>query len=309
MIEQRVPGIAPEPDSSKGFFQHPARPAGDAGPLTLPLRLTLIHLLLRPMGPWPVRAAMLGLAASGLVSTRVLTAPLTWLALALLTAARLVVEWPLPDNHIYLLAYWCLAAAIALVLPEPGTALARSSRALIGLAFACAVLWKAGLSEDYRDGRFFRVTLLTDERFADTARLIGGLSPFQLDENRRFLTPLPAELLEPPRLVEPPRLRAFASAATWGGLALEAVVATVFLLPLAGGRERLRHVALLAFCAVTYAVAPVAGFGWLLLVMGLMTADRQERWLVRAYVAAFLLVLVYSEVPWAGAALQWLGDS
>jgi hypothetical protein len=60
---------------------------------------------------------------------------------------------------------------------------------------------------------------------------------------------------------------------------------------------------------VTYAVAPVAGFGWLLLVMGLVTAETRDRWLVRAYVAAFLLVLVYSEVPWAGAALQWLGDS
>src|SRR5262245_52719796 len=109
------------------------------------------------MGPWPVRAAMLGLAAAGLVSRRVLVAPGTWLAVALLTAARLVVEWPLPDNHIYLLAYWCLAVAIGLALPDPGATLARSSRLLVGLAFACAVVWKVGLSEDYRDGRFFRV--------------------------------------------------------------------------------------------------------------------------------------------------------
>lgn len=287
------------------------RPAGDAGPLELPFRLTLIHLLLRPMGPWPVRAAILGLAAAGLVSRRVTVAPLTWVALALLTAARLFAEWPLPDNHIYLLGYWCAAAAIALALPNPGSALARSSRTLIGLAFACAVIWKAGLSEDYRDGRFFRVTLLTDERFADTARLVGGLSAAQLEENRRFLTPLPpgAELLHPPRLVEPPRLRAFAWAATWCGLALEAAVAVLFLAPGGGWRARLPHVALLAFCGVTYAVAPVAGFGWLLLVMGLITTEGREPVLSRAYVLAFLLVLVYSEVPWAGAALQWLGDS
>jgi hypothetical protein len=86
------------------------RPAGDAAALELPFRLTLIHLLLRPMGPWPVRATILGLAAAGLLSRRVLTAPATWLALAGATAARLVVEWPLPDNHIYLLAYWCAAA-------------------------------------------------------------------------------------------------------------------------------------------------------------------------------------------------------
>lgn len=286
----------------------PTRPAGDAGPLELPLRLTLIHLLLRPMGPWPVRAAVLGLAAAGLVSGRVTRAPLTWAALALLVAARLVVEWPLPDNHIYLLAYWCAAAAIALSLPHPAPALARSSRALVGLAFACAVVWKAGLSDDYRDGRFFRVTLLTDERFADTARLVGGLRTAELDENRRFLTALPAgaELLDPPRLVEPPRLRAFAWAATWCGLALEAAVAVLFLTPAAARRERLRHVVLLAFCGVAYAIAPVAGFGWLLLVMGLAATGDRERLLGRAYVLGFLLVLVYSEVPWAGAALHWL---
>jgi hypothetical protein len=285
------------------------RPAGDAGALELPFRLASIDLLLRPMGPWPVRAAILVLAAASLLSRRVLVAPATWLALAALVGARLVAEWPLPDNHIYLLAYWGLAAAIALALPEPRAALARSSRLLVGLAFACAVVWKAGLSADYRDGRFFRVTLLTDERFADTARLVGGLSEAQLAENRRYLVPLPegAELLDPPRLVEPPRLRAFAAVATWGGLALEATVALLFLLPGGGWRDPLRHLALLCFCAVTYAIAPVAGFGWLLLVMGLALCEPQQRLVRGAYVAAFLLVLVYAEVPWAGAALEWLG--
>jgi hypothetical protein len=284
----------------------PTSPAADAARLELPLRLALVHLLLRPMGPWPVRACLLGIAAAGLVSRRVLTAPLTWLALAVLVAIRLVVEWPLPDNHIYLLAYWCAAAAIALGLHDPG-ALARSGRVLVGLAFACAVVWKAGLSDDYRDGRFFRVTLLTDERFAGTARLVGGVSEAELDENRRFLTPLPpgAELLEPRQLSETSRLRALAWLATWGGLALEAAIAIAFLAP---SRGRLPHVLLLAFCAVTYAVAPVAGFGWLLLVMGLAIVAPEDTPLVRAYVAAFLLVLVYSEVPWAGAALRWLGE-
>jgi hypothetical protein len=261
------------------------------------------------MGPWQVRAAILGLAAAGLVSGRVLRAPLTWLALAGLVAARLVVEWPLPDNHIYLLAYWCLAAAIALVLPDPRLQLSRSSRALLGLAFACAVIWKAGLSDDYLDGRFFRVTLMTDDRFVDAARLVGGLSEDQLRQNRAFLTPLPggAELLEPPRLVESPRLRAFAWMATWAGLGLEAAIAVLYLLPGAGVRETLRHAVLILFCGVTYALAPVAGFGWLLLVMGLAAAEPRQQRLRRAYVAAFLLVLVYSEVPLAGAALHWLG--
>ena len=99
-----------------------------------------------------------------------------------------------------------------------------------------AVLWKAVLSPDYTDGRFFRVTLLTDERFADASLVFGGLSRDQMAGNRAFLEPLPegAELLHPPEFVEPPRLRAFAAAATWGGLILETLVALSFLLPAAG---------------------------------------------------------------------------
>ena len=64
---------------------------------------------------------------------------------------------------------------------------------------------------------------------------------------------------------------------------------------------------LLGFCVVTYAFAPVAGFGWLLLVMGAAQTDEADVWLRRAYVAAFLVVLFYSEVPWAGLLLDLTG--
>ncbi len=112
-----------------------------------------------------------------------------WLALAILVAVRVVVEWPLPDNHIYLLAYWCLAVAMALRFADSSRQLARSSRLLLGLVFAFAVLWKAVLSPDYRDGRFFAVTLLTDDRFSEVVQLIGGLSDAQLRENREYRRP------------------------------------------------------------------------------------------------------------------------
>ena len=112
------------------------------------------------------------------------------------------------------------------------------------------------LSPDYVDGRFFRVTLLTDERFADAALVFGGLSPEQMVENRKFLEPLPegAELLTPPAFVEPPRLRVFASVATWGGLALESLIAVLCLIPATGRILAARHAALLPFCATTYAL-------------------------------------------------------
>ena len=168
------------------------------------------------------------------------------------------------------------------------------------------MIWKAGLSPDYLDGRFFRVTLVQDPRFADVAMLLGGLSPEELQENREYLEPLPegAELVDARVLVEPPSFRRLAGVLTWGGLALEMMVAGAFLLPVA---PPWRHAALLVFCVATYAFAPVAGFGCLLLVLGLAQTKPAESRLRLLYVAAFLLVLTYAEAPWAGLLRSALG--
>ena len=288
------------------------RPAGPANSLDLVLRLTLVELLLRPMGPWFVSAFMLLLALLGLISVAMLRAPATWLTLAALNAVHLVVDWPLPDNHLYLLAYWCLGAGIALRLSEPSRALAQTGRQLLALAFAFAVLWKAVLSPDYRDGRFFAVTMLTDDRFSDTVQFLGGLSKAQLAESREYLTPLPegAELLNPPHLHATPRFWRVVRGVTWGGLALEAAIAALWLAPIrSGALLTARHVAVLLFCVGTYAFAPVAGFGWLLLVLGLATTTSDQRRLRVAYVSTFCIVLLYAEIPWASIVVAGLAGS
>ena len=183
------------------------------------LTLTAIILLLRPLDVWWIAPFVLAAACLSLLSRTVRRAPVTWILVAMLVAVRIVVVWPLSDNHIYLLAYWCLAMGLALSSATPAATLSAGSRWLVGAAFAMAVVWKAALSPDYVDGRFFRVTLLTDERFADASLVFGGLSREQMVQNGAFLEPLPegAGLLTPPPFVEPPRLRAFAAAATWGG--------------------------------------------------------------------------------------------
>ena len=285
------------------------QPARDAAGLDTVLQLTAIILLLRPFEVWWVAPFVLAAACLSLVVVGVRRSPITWLLLSALVAARIVAVWPLADNHIYLLAYWCLAIGLALAAPAPAATLATSSRWLVGAAFAMAVLWKAVLSPDYVDGRFFRVTLLTDERFADASMVFGGLTPAQMAENRKFLEPLPegAELLTPPPFVEPPRLRAFAAGATWGGLALEALVALLCLLPSGTRIAIARHASLLAFCATTYALAPVAGFGWLIATMGLALCGPDQRKLRGAYVAIFVLILLYSEFPWTGVLADLTG--
>src|SRR5262245_40651261 len=256
---------------SRTMWLPPSASSGEAsGSVVLALRLTSLALLLRPMGPGIVRASLLAAAAAALLYPRMLVLSLTWYAMAALVALRIAADWPLADNHIYLLAAWCLALGLALGSGDPWRVIGTSSRLLVGIAFAMAVLWKGVLSPDYVDGRFFRVTLLTDDRLAGTARLLGGLTRADIAANREALRAVPegAELLDPPAVIEPPAFRRLATSLTWGALVSEALVALAFLAPLAGSGRRVRHAVLLSFCAMTYAIAPVAGFGWILLAIG-----------------------------------------
>jgi len=285
-------------------------PAVDGDGIADPvLTLTSIILLLRPFDVWWVTPFVIAAACLSLVLPAVRRAPMTWLLLAVLVAARIVVVWPLSDNHIYLLCYWCLAIGLALSSQTPAATLATSGRWMLGAAFAVAVLWKV-MSPDYLDGRFFRVTLLTDERFADASLVLGGLPRSQMAENRKYLEPLPegAQLLDPPAFVEPPRLRALAAVATWGGLMLEASVALLCLIPVAGRIRVVRHAALLMFCATTYALAPVAGFGWLIATLGLAQCLPSQQRLRGAYISVFLLIVLYSEIPWIGVLAGWTAN-
>lgn len=262
-------------------------------------RLTLADLVLRPIGIGWLRTVVLALAVLALVLPSLARRRELWLALAGLAAWRVVATWPLADNHAYLLGYWCLALSIASLDTDPRPALAWSGRVLIGLVFALAVLAKV-MSPDYLDGRFLRVTLVTDERLAPFTRIVGGLSADELGERRALLTKhtdgaTAAGATEWP---ESARFATVVRAATFGSFAWEALVALAFLWPLGRGLSRVRDPLLMGFCATTYLIAPVAGFGWLLIALGVAQTEA-ERWRTRAaYLAVYGLVFAYREIPW-----------
>jgi hypothetical protein len=265
-----------------------------------------VALLLHPVGDSRLRPAILALAAAGLLLPGLAASPLLWLALAALAALRVALHWPLGDNHAYLLVWWCLAAALALAAADRERQLAAGARLLLGLTFALAVLWKAVLSPDFLDGTFFRVTLLTDPRFEALARLLGGLDAAAFEDLR---APLFVHVDGPAaasgglaRL--PGGLAIAADLLTLATLALEAALALAFLAPRGGWPARLSDPLLLLFCAGTYALAPVEGFGWLLLSMGVAQSPPSLR-LRLLYVAVFVLLLAYR---WAPLALG-LGES
>ena len=282
--------------------------ASEQSAIETALRLTAITLLLRPMGPWFVLPLVLAGAALVLISPRVLYTPAVWLGVAAAIGLRIADDWPLADNHIYLFAYWALAIALALRSLDVSDTLAFTSRWLVGLAFVFAVCWKALLSPDFLDGRFFRVTLLTDPRFGEAAMLIGGLSPTAAGADRQALTPLPqgAELLTPPTVVEPPRLARDCGGVDVGepgsrsvGGHPDAAAATApdLCLQARGVVDVLRgHLRLRSRRRVW--MAP-AGDGH--------RANRRPAGLAAAWLrCGILVVLFYSEVPWTSLLLRVL---
>jgi hypothetical protein len=265
--------------------------------LRLAARLTLVAFLIHPPAPWPIRLPVLALAGLGLLWPRALLAPALWFGLAVVGAVRVLFDWPLADNHAYLASAWCLAVALAGWTSAPGAALARSARALLVLVFALAVLWKGLLSPDYRDGTFFRVTALVDTRFEPAAHWLGGMSPSLRTANRdAILTALRSPDAPAPKLEVPPRFDRFVTAATWWTLLVEASIALCFAFPTVPAAAR--HALLVGFCATTFAVAPVPGFGWLLAALGLaQLGERRTGWQA-AYLAAAGCILLQDVVPW-----------
>ena len=266
------------------------------------LRLTLLDVFLRPIGDWSIRPLVLILACAAVLVPARLRSVALWGALAGLAAWRVFLDWPLPDNHAYLLCYWCLAIAIALGSSVPERTLATTGRLLVGLVFGFATLWKLALSPDFLDGTFFRVTMLEDPRFEGFTTLVAGVGSESLEGARAaLLQHVDGTIALQPVPELTPRFHMIARLATYWTGAIEACVALVFLLPLFG---RLRDALLMIFCATTFAVADVPGFGWLLVVMGLAQSEPERPGVRAAYLAVFVLILLYAEVPWSRL---WLG--
>ena len=269
----------------------------------LAMRLTLVALLWKPIGQAWTRPAIALLAGVGLVFSASRRSPLFWAALLALAVWRVAEAWPLGDNHSFLLCYWLLAIALATRARDADAVLAWNGRALIGLVFAFATLWKAVLSSDYLDGRFFAVTLLDDERLGAATKLAAGLDESELARLRELVREHEdgVNAQGPDDSVLPPRLVAVAEILTFSLVALELAVALIFLAPARLGLARVRDPALLLFAGMVYAIAPVEGFGWLLLSMGVAQSPPGRRWTRRAYAAVFAIILLATRWPWLEA--------
>lgn len=265
----------------------------------LALRLLLVALLFQPVGnPW-LRPPAMALAALGLLAPGALASASLWAALTALATLRIALVWPASDNHAFLLAYWCLAALLATLAQRRDALLAWNGRMLVAGAFFFATLWKAALSPDFLDGRFFAVSLVDDARFESFALLATGMDTdalhAQRDVTREHVDGVFVPWAGIPEV--PPRLTTLARAMALSTVAIEGAIALAFLAPLGWRIARVRDALLLLFCATTYALAPVAGFGWILLSMGVAQLEPERRATRAAYLAAFGVVLLATRWP------------
>lgn len=283
----------------KSPFARLLREIDEAPRADLAQRLTLVALLLHPVGGSWTRPAIALCAAAGLLFETPRRQPSLWAALCALAAWRVLGAWPLGDNHAWLLSYWLLAALLATRARDGDALLAWNGRMLIGLVFAFATLWKS-IAPDYLDGRFFLVTLIDDARLEAFTKLVAGLDSGEIsalrDLVRTHTDGIRPQAGSDPEL--PARLVMVARALTLSLLALEAAVAVTFLTPAARRLARARHALLLCFCTAVYALAPVEGFAWLLLAMGVASCETTRPRTRRAYVLVFAFVVLASRWPW-----------
>ncbi|HET6360625.1 MAG TPA: hypothetical protein VFH11_01050 [Gemmatimonadota bacterium] len=286
------------------FFR--SRNPEDFSQATLPLLLTALLVVMRPVDVWYLTSTTIALGIVALLFRSALFTPAIWAGIFVLSAARLVAAWPVADNHHYLFAYWTLAVFLAVWAPRPDRFLARSARWLVAAVFLWATLWKAVLSPDFMDGRFYTVRLLTDERFEATVRLVTDLSQDQIVSARSYLTetPGPSSSSTPEIALKSEALSRLAMFLTWATVLLEAAVGLVFLLPWGRWTGRLRHGLLLAFLVAAYPIAPVVGFGWMLAAMGVAQVPVEQKAWRAGYVAMFILLRFYVDVPWQNLLLR-----
>jgi hypothetical protein len=276
-------------------FQLPAL----APPRVLPL-LTMVQLLVGTADNGLLFAPLAAWFALGAALPRLLRTPLFWYVTATILGTGVYLTWESADNHRYLFVYWSLALCCAFSLPraQQPLALAITSRWLIGLCMLLAAAWKIA-SPDYLSGSFFHYELLADERFAHFASWTSGLSLEQLTENRTLRESLVAGQLTGVELSQvqlhfTPTITAIAKVLTWWTLGIESLLTGLFLAAaVVRCRPRLVLVAnltLLLFAATTYAVAPVRGFGGVLMLLGLAQCESGQKKLRYVFLAAFVLM-------------------
>lgn len=264
--------------------------------------LTLPLLLLYTQDEWYVRVPVICLSVGGLVFSQLRHNAYFWFALVCFMGTGIAFTWEASDNHKYAITYWCLALFFVQWFAADLSNLRTSARLLLGLIFGFAVLWKA-ISPDFSSGDFFQHAFLFDERFSGKLALLGIVDAEAMELNglaRQTLTSFDGSF-NTVSISIPPSLPLMAKGLAWWTLALEGLIALCFLLPATNRLAKWGDPLLVLFILSTYVIAPVIGFGWLLIIMGVIQCAPTRKGMRFAYLASLLLLQLF-RLPWATVA-------
>ncbi len=254
-------------------------------------RMTLLLTLLFPgcLNLWLFRVLLTIASIAGLAKPQIARRPEFWLVLGLTNfGLQNVYNWAYTDNHVCLYSYWYLAISCALFSETPMRVLAANARAMVGLVFLFATLQKL-LSAEFVSTDAVTFFLVHDRRFFRLGQL-AGLHSNQVASLHRSMS----ELLPSIPLPLSPRLAAMAEFITWWTVFLEGAIALAFLCRRASRVGRICDLALLVFVATVGPIAPVMGFGWVLLIMGYCQCSDFKRITLVVYQALFVLAICFS---------------
>jgi len=228
----------------------------------LALQLTLLDFILKPVGSWVIRALVLTVAILALLIPGLLKNTLVWFLLAALTLTWLILDWPLSDNHAYLLFVWCFAVFLSTLIKEKSM-LSKNARVMIGLVFVFAFIWKAFLSPDFLDGKFFSLNMVEDPRFSEFTQLSCDIKNDELNNFRNYVKQhVDGNLLHKENIkFDLKCLNKVSFFLTCYSISLEFIIALLFLLPKRLYISKFRDYFLILFCVSIYSVATVEGFG------------------------------------------------
>lgn len=259
--------------------------------------MTLLLLIISGPREWYARVPLTLMAVAGLLVPRVTQTAGFWLFCASVMCASNLVNWHSADNHKHLLGYWCLALWLSVGAANPSEVIRQSARWLIGLVFLFAVTWKIR-SPDFLSGAFFEHTLLFDPRFSGVAKTLGEMLPRELDSNARLISAMAHESgSEVVVLASSPRIVFMAKVMAIWTVVIEGALGLSFLLSNVARLSPLRDLLLLVFVVTTYVIAPVLGFGYLLLILGFAQTRPKQLTLRVGYLVMFAGLYVVN-VPW-----------
>ncbi|SNT25427.1 hypothetical protein SAMN05421640_2974 [Ekhidna lutea] len=276
-------------------------------PIEFALKATLVLFLFSEWvtgDEWVYMMPIMILSAFGLMVPGLHKNRIVWYILSIVFILKTNSQWWTQDNHLFVNMYWVITIAFVLSFKNWRQLLVKNSRAIIGLVFLFATIWKV-LSPDFMSGSYFHFTFLTDSRFVEESDILGDLSQADLASNIRSLkeSALSNEATQA-ALITNQKIRSVTKLITWHTIIIESLLALLFLLPQRYSITRYRNYLILVFALTTYLVMPIHSFAWLLIAITISQTGEDEKMDRFLLILSLPLMLIYKHIPF----MQWIAD-